>query len=287
MSEQDTRHAGEGGADGEGLHLVAGQVDAHALARGLRIADRDEGAAGGRAQQVQRQQDRSDEDQQAEEVEGIAVARDRLAKEIDRADPHALVAVRDRFPARQDFLDDEGEGDGGDHEVDAAEPQGREADHRADGTGDDGGRREIDDERYALALHEAGGVGTDGEEGGVAKGGLPGEARQDDQRHADDGVDEDEHHLALEVAADQIGRGDHHRQQHAVGPPVAAVLQQLDVLVVVGLEDETHGLRPSCACWDRTARAVAPAGRSGARRRGRRPSSPAAGRSRPASRSRR
>ncbi len=201
-----------------------------------------------------------------------------------RAHPHALVAVGHRFPARQDLLDDEGEGDGGDHQIDAAEAQRREADHRPDRAGDDGRRREIDDERYALALHEAGGIGADRQEGGVAQRGLAGEAGEDDQRHAHDGVDEDEDDLALQVAAHEIGRGDGHRQQQAVGPPVAAVLQQLDVLVVVGLEDETHGLRPSCACWDRTGRAAGPAGRPAARCRAPRPSSPAAGRSRPASR---
>ena len=86
-----------------------------------------------------------------------------------RLDAHALVAVRHAFPARQDFLDDEGEGDRGDDEIDALQPQRRESDQRADDAGQQPGGEEIDRNGHVELLQIGGGVGADGEKGGVAQ----------------------------------------------------------------------------------------------------------------------
>jgi len=83
--------------------------------------------------------------------------------------------------------------------------QRRKADQGADPASEHGGQREINEERHAMQLHEARGVGADGQEGRVAERRLAGEAGKDHQRHAHDGVDEDEHDLALQVVADQEG----------------------------------------------------------------------------------
>ena len=102
------------------------------------------------------------------------------------------------FPARQNFLDDEGKGDRRDDEIDALQPQRRETDHRADHAGQQPGGEEIDRERHVVLLQIGGGIGADGEKGGVAERRLPGKAGQDQQPDADGGVDADEHQLAHE-----------------------------------------------------------------------------------------
>ena len=79
---------------------------------------------------------------ETEVVERRLVARHRLPRKLDGLDPHALVAVGHAFPARQDLLDDEGEGDRRDHEVDALQPQRRESDQRADHAGQQPGGQE-------------------------------------------------------------------------------------------------------------------------------------------------
>ena len=74
----------------------------------------------------------------------------------------------------------------------------------------------------------------------MAERNLAGEAGEDQQPDADDGVDEYEHQLALQIRSDQKRRQQDDNEQRAVGPRIAAVLEQADVLVVIGLEDRTH-----------------------------------------------
>src|SRR5690606_11605929 len=82
---------------------------------------------------------------------------------------------------------------------------------------------------------------------------LPGEADEDHQRDADDRIDEDKNELALQIAADKIGRCRQHGEKKPIGPPMPAMLEELDVLLVVGLEDEPHG-RAAPQCPDSEAR---------------------------------
>src|ERR1700687_4521430 len=69
---------------------------------------------------------------------------------------------------------------------------------------------------------------------------LAGEAGEDQTPDADDGVDEHEHELALQIRSDQERHQQDHNEQRAVRPAVAAVLEQANVLIVIGFEDRTH-----------------------------------------------
>ena len=74
---------------------------------------------------------------------------------------------------------------------------------------------------------------------------LPGVADQQHQPETDDGVDADEMELRQHVAADQERRCEQQHAEQAVPEDLSAVLEQADVLVVIGLEDETHCVTPS------------------------------------------
>ena len=69
---------------------------------------------------------------------------------------------------------------------------------------------------------------------------LPGIADQQHQPEADDRIDADEMQLREHVLADQERRRDQQRGEHAIPEDLPAVLEQANVLVVVGLEDEPH-----------------------------------------------
>ncbi|MGY3464082.1 hypothetical protein ACVW0I_000953 [Bradyrhizobium sp. LM6.11] len=152
----------------------------------------------------------------AEEIEGRAVARDCDPKQRHRLDPHALIAVGDALPARQDLFDNEGKGDGGDDEINALQPQCGEADQRTDQTGQEPGREEIDRERHSIFLQVRRRIRADREKRRMAERGLPGEARQNQQRHTDGRIDADEDELAHQIAGEHIGRDQQHGQQETV-----------------------------------------------------------------------
>ena len=240
MREQHAGEAGDRRADRERLHLVERDVDAHAARRRFAVADRDEGAPGRRAQQIERADDGEDQDAETEEIEGRPVLRHRLPEQAQRLDPHALIAVGHAFPARQHFLDDEGKGNRRDDEIDALQPQRRKSDQRADHAGQQAAGQEIDRERHVVLLQIARRIGADRQKGGVAERGLPGEAGEDHQADADGGVDADEHQLADQIARQHERRDQQKRQQDAVGNDVAAVRKQPDVVFVIGLEEEPH-----------------------------------------------
>ena len=217
--------AGDRRRDRERLHLVERDVDAHAARRGLAVADRDERAAGRRTQQIERADDGQDQDAEAEEIERRTVARHRRAEQRQRLDPHALIAVGHAFPARQDLLDDEGKGNRRDHEVDALQPQRRESDQSTDHAGQKAGGEEVDRKRHVVLLQVARGVGADREKRGVTERSLAGKAGEDQQAHADGGVDADEHQLAHQVAGEHERCDRQQHQQRAVGPDIARMRQ--------------------------------------------------------------
>src|SRR4029077_9492288 len=175
------REPGHGGADGERHHLVDREIDADALRRGLAVADGDEGAAGRRAQKVERQHEHQDEETESEVVEAVAVAADGETEQLYLLDPHAVVSVGHALPARGNLLDDETERDCGDDQIDAGNAQRRKTDERADGAGEPHRKRQVDEKRHAVPLHVAGGIGADGKEGGVTERYLPGEAGEDQE----------------------------------------------------------------------------------------------------------
>jgi hypothetical protein len=90
--------------------------------------------------------------------------------------------------------------------------------------------------RASQALQVGLGVGAHGEEGGVAERNLPGEADQQHQAEADDGVDADEGELRHPVFGQQPGCGDQRQQRAPRTRSLAAVLEQMSC--VTGLEYE-------------------------------------------------
>jgi len=92
-----------------------------------------------------------------------------------------------------------------------------ESDQRADNSGQKAGGEKIDREGDVELLQIGGGIGADGEKGGVANGRLPGEAGEDHQSDADGGVDADEDQLADDIAGENKWRDQKQRKQNAVG----------------------------------------------------------------------
>ena len=236
---QRAADAGQRGADREAQRLVVREVDAHALGRDLAVADGDEGAPGGAAQQVQHRQRAQYRDDQAQEVELLAAVGD-PAEHLRLADHLARVAAGHALPARQHLLDDEAEGQRRDAQVDALHAQRRQPDHGADGGRQRRGRRQRQRERPALRRQHRLRIGAHAQEGGVADREQPGEAGQHHQPEADDAVDQDEGQLRQAVALQPPGCGDQRQHQQRIPDPVATVLGQHDVLVVARLEDESH-----------------------------------------------
>ena len=182
----------------------------------------------------------------------------------------AHVAAGQPFPARDDLHDDHVEGERGDRQVDALEAQRRQADDDADRGREQRRAGQRHHERHAAGLQQRLGVGADREEGRVAERDLPGEADEQHQPEADDRIDEDEVQLRQDVLAGDERRGEQHQAQQPVPEELPAVLEQADVLVVAGLEDEAH-LRPSCAKSRRRCPKASPAAPAAPPRRRRRP----------------
>ena len=197
---------GDRRADRECHHLVDGEIDPHASCRGLAVADGEKGAAGGGTQQVERAEHHRDQQREADDIEAVAVAAERETEQIERLDPHPLVAVGDALPARGDLLDDEAEGDGGDDQIDAGKTQRREPDERPDRAGNQPGERQIHQERDAEPLQVCGRIGADRQERRMAERNLAGEAGENQQSDADDRVDEHEYQLALQIRSDHERR---------------------------------------------------------------------------------
>jgi hypothetical protein len=192
-----------------------------------------------KAQQVEDGQGGGHRDHQAQEIERRAGAQ-RPAEHPGRLQPQAGVAAGDALPAREHLFDDEAEGQRRDAEINALDPQRRQAHHHADGGGQRGGAGQRDEERHAVAGEIGLGVCADAQEGRVAQREQAGEAGQQHQAEADDAVDQHEGELGQPVLGKEPGRGDQQQAQRAVPEHVAAVPGQLNVLAVVGLEDETH-----------------------------------------------
>ena len=200
-----------------------------------------------------------DQDAKAQIVKAVAVAAERPTEQLDLPDAQAVIAVGHALPARGDLLHDEAKGDRGDHQIDAGEAQRRKSDERADDAADDDRKRQIDEKGHAEPLHVAGGIRADREERGVTERDLAGEARKDQQPDTDDRINENKDDLALQVGADDERRQDDEHKKRAIGPPIAAVAHQPDVLVVIGLEDRPHAIAQT---FLRRLRPNSPSGRT-------------------------
>ncbi len=236
---QRSAQPGQRRRHGEGQRLVARQVDAHALRRDLRVADRDEGPPGGRAQQVEHAQRAQDGGDQAHEVEGLPAA-EVDAEQVRRLHVQPRVAAGNTLPAREHLLDDEAEGQRGDAQVDALDAQRRHGDHHAHRRREQRRRHHRQREGHAQVDQHALRVGPGAQEGRVPDRELPGEAGQQHQPQAHHRIDEHEVELREPVFVERPGRGQQREAEQRIPEAVPAVLGERDVLRVAGLEEEAH-----------------------------------------------
>src|SRR5581483_7763401 len=182
-------HARVERGDREGEQLVAEDVDAYDLGSDVLIANGDEGAADAAAHQVHGRHDGEHGEEQQEEVEvtlGLElVAPDRRARHLDGR----LGAAGDGGRVVDHPFDDELARQRGNGEIEALDPEARDADQRADEGGHQpaGGKR--DPERQMQVGGEVGGrVRTHGHEGGMPHRDLAGIADQNvEPQRTDDG----------------------------------------------------------------------------------------------------
>jgi hypothetical protein len=191
------------------------------------------------AQQVHDAEHDQHQDEEHQIVEAL-VAVDGQAEDLEAAEHLAGVAAGDVLGAGDALLDDEAEGQRGDGEVHALHAQRRQADDDAGDAGHQRREGERNGEGPAELLQVGLGVGAHGEEGGMAERDLAGEADQDHQADAGDRIDPDEDQLRDPVVGQQPRGGGEREQQRAVPEYLAAMLEQADVLLVIGLEEKAH-----------------------------------------------
>ena len=173
------------GADAEGQRLVERDVDAHGGRRDLVVADRHHGAARARAQQVDRADIDCDRDRQREVIEPL-VLRDRQAeRRIGLGDDQALHAAGPVLENAelQQLRHGDGEREGRQRQIDAAQPQRRLAEQEArretDQPGDRQRQRIVD---VGMFHQDRGRIGADRVERALAERELAAAAGQDVQR---------------------------------------------------------------------------------------------------------
>ena len=239
-------YAGERGRERKRQGFVARQVNAHALRRDLGIADGHKRSAGGRTQQIQYAQGGHHTHHQAEEIE-LAGGVQLPAKQIGVAHHQAFVATGHAFPAGDALFHNKAKGQRGHAEVNALDPQRRQAhhhtDHRRQGTGGQQSQRE----GHTGVDHYRLGVGAHPQKRRVAQREQTGEAGQQHQPQAHNRVNQHKGELRQPVLVHQPGRCEQEQAQQAVPEHMAAVFGQPDVLVVIGLEQESHTFFRSCS----------------------------------------
>ena len=143
--------------DAEGQRLVQRDVDAHGGGRDLVVADRHEGAARARAQQVHREDVDRDRDDEREVIQPHVLRHRQAERRIRLGDDEALHAagpVLEEVQLQQ-LRHRGGEREGRKREIDAGQPQRRlaeqEAEAEADHAGDRQRQRVVDVERAPSA----------------------------------------------------------------------------------------------------------------------------------------
>jgi len=206
----------------------------------LGVANGHEGPPGGCTQQIQHGQGAQDAKRQAQVVERH-VAVELESEHLGGLDGDTGIAAGHAFPAGKALFNDEAKGQRCDAQVDAFDPQ------RGHAHDDARHRREhhADHQRHRKRKAQVGevglGIGPHAHEGGLTDRDLAGVARQQHQAQAHDGVDQHETELRQPVLLKQHGRNQQHRHQCAVPESMTLMLGERDILLVAGLEDETHG----------------------------------------------
>ena len=117
--------------------------------------------------------------------------RDRQRRERQAAALEAAGAEGHALPVQEDPLRELREGEGGEREIEPAEPKRRQRHGRADRRGEQRRRREGEPERPAeMHLQQAGAIGADAEHRRVGEGELSGIADQEVQPDRQDDVDQ-------------------------------------------------------------------------------------------------
>src|SRR5205807_4572555 len=124
---------------------------------------------------------------------------------------------------KEPALGGQGEGQGGGGQEQAPEAQGRQPDEHGDAGGDQPRHQQQCGDGPVMGVDPGGRVRPDAEKGEVSEGGLPGPAREQGQRQADDGEGDDQYQglgLLLGVQPGEDGRDEADQGQRR--PAVAA-----------------------------------------------------------------
>ncbi len=272
VREEGAGEAHEGGRVREGHGLVGGEVHAHGLRGDLAVPDGHPRPAGGRAQQVASDPEPAHQDGEAEKVKGDLMG-EGDPEDHRLVDGPALEPVRHPVPPREHFLDDEGEGEGGNGEIDAGHAKGGQADEHAGSGGEHGGQGDGEEPRESEILGEVHvGVRADPEERRVTQADEPGVAREHHEGEAAQSVDQHEADVH-EIGGDELRQHEQTHEQGNVPVPLRAVGEEGEVLAIGRLEGEAHtrDARPSFARPPRRSPEAGPRARRGARGRRRRP----------------
>ena len=272
VGEERAGEAHEGRRVRERHGLVGGEVHAHGLGGDLAVPDGHPRPAGGRAQQVAGEPESADQEGEGEEVEGDLVG-EGDPEDDGLVDGPALESVSHPIPSREHFLDDEGEGEGGDGEIDAGHAEGGQAHEHAGGGGEGGGEGHRDDPGEPEILGEVDvGVRADAEEGGVTQADQTGVAGKHHEGKSAQAVDQDEADVH-EIGGDDLREQEQAEEEGEVPVALYAVGEEGEVLPIGCLEREAHtrGARPSSVPPPRRCPGAGRRGPRGGRDRRRRP----------------
>ena len=239
MGVQSTANARQRRRQGKGQGLVASQVDAHALRRNLRIANRHKGTPRRGTQQVHDGQCGPHGDQQAQEIK-LFCAVQRPAADGGITHRQTGVAARHPLPAGHAFFNNEAERQRGHAQVNAFDAQRRQTHDDAHDGREQTRANQRQRKRHPGIDHDRLGVSPDTQERRVAQREQPGKACQQHQAHAHHRVDQHKGQLRQPVLGHHPRGGHQEQAQQAVPKYMAAVLGQLHVLVVIGFKNETH-----------------------------------------------
>src|SRR5215470_15966106 len=212
-----------GRAHAEDHGLVQRAVDPHRLRGEVIVSDGHDGAAGAPPEEVRREHEQDDEDDQAEEVEPLILAEGQAPGRLGLGEHDALRSARPVLEVLEDLRQSEGQGEGGEGEVETFEAEGgpaeEKADHEAEDARDGNGPPVTD---VPPVDHDGRGVGADGVERAVPERELAVVTGEDVEAEQRDGIDADLRALedpeAAQHEGERAGRDQHHHEAGALEP---------------------------------------------------------------------
>ena len=194
--------------------LVGVQIDAHDARGRVVVADRDKGAADAAAADVEGGEQRQDREAEAEMREGgIAVEAD--AEDFRPLHRDTAGAVGQPTRLQDHRVDDEGEGQRGDREIETLEPQRRRADDEARHPRHDARGEKADERRLAVFRNDyCVAISPGNEKADMAKRDQPGIAGQDVETERTGCGDQDDDQEGQCVSVQRIGCDDQCKHQN-------------------------------------------------------------------------